>query len=84
MGARAMTVIRKAWMGDDNHVLAMFGTDEAADYLFNLLTDDQVAEFLRAMRGNVFNRDQNCAECDTLLSAGNHTCPKCGHDNEQT
>lgn len=81
---KAMTVMRKAWVGDDNHVLAMFGTDEGAQYLFNLLTDDQVAEFLRAMRGNVFNRDQSCDECDTLLSAGNKICPKCGHDNEQT
>jgi hypothetical protein len=81
---KAMTVMRKAWVGDDDHVLAMFGTDEAAQYLFNLLTDDQVAEFLRTMRGNAFNCDEFCDECDTLLSAGNHFCPKCGHDNERT
>ena len=84
MTPRAMTVMRKAWVGDDDHVLAMFGTDEAAEYLFNLLTDDQVAEFLRTMRGNAFNRDEFCDECGTLLSAGNHICPKCGHDNEHT
>jgi hypothetical protein len=77
-----MTVMRKAWVGDDDHVLAMFGTDEATLYLFNLLTDDQVAEFLRASKGNAFNRDQFCMECDTLLPAGNHFCPECGLDNE--
>lgn len=79
-----MTVMRRSWVGDDSHVLVMFGTEEAAQYLFDLLTDDQVSEFLRTMRGNGFNRDQFCGECDTLLSAGNKLCPKCGHDNEQT
>jgi hypothetical protein len=77
-----MTVMRKAWVGDDDHVLAMFGTDEAAQYLFGLLTDDQVAEFLRTMQGNAFNRDQFCVFCDTLLRAGNKICPGCGQDNE--
>ncbi len=84
MAPRSMTVMRKVWLGDDNHVLAMFGTDEAAEYLFNLLTDEQVAEFLRAMKGNAFNRDEFCDECDTLLSVGNKICPECGHDNEHT
>lgn len=79
-----MTAMRTAWVGDDSHVLAMFGTEEAALYLFSLLTDDQVAEFLRASKGNAFNRDQFCDQCDTLLSAGNKICPDCGHDNEQT
>jgi len=77
-----MTVMRKAWVGDDNHVLAMFGTDEATLYIFNLLTDEQVEEFLRASRGNVFNRDQFCSECDTLLATGTKICPGCGLNNE--
>ncbi len=77
-----MTVMRKAWVGDDNHVLAMFGTDEATLYIFNLLTDEQVEGFLRASRGNVFNRDQFCLDCDTLLCTGNKICPGCGMDNE--
>lgn len=83
MAPRVMTVMRKAWLGDDGHVLAMFGTDEAAHYLFNLLTDEQVAEFLRTMQGNAFNRDEFCSECGTLLSAGNKFCPGCNHDNER-
>lgn len=77
------TVVHKVWMDDTGHVLAMFGTDAAAQYMFGLLTNEQAEEFLRAMRGNAFNRDEFCDECDTLLSAGNKTCPSCGHDNDQ-
>ncbi len=80
----SLTVVRNAWMDDTEHVLAMFGTEAASQYLFTLLTNEQAEEFLRAMRGNAFNRDEFCNECGTLLSAGNKICPKCGHDCECT
>jgi hypothetical protein len=57
----SLTAVRNAWMDDAGHVLAMFGTEAASQYLFNLLTDEEAEEFLRAMQGNAFNR-----ECDTL------------------
>ncbi len=80
----SLTVVRNAWMDDTGHVLAMFGTEAASAYLFTLLTNEQAEEFLRAMRGNAFIRDEFCEECGTLLSAGNKICPKCGLDNERT
>ena len=80
--AGKMKVTRCGWIDEDGHVLALFGTEKASAYLFELLTDEQAANFLRLMEGNAFIRPRNCIDCETELFAGNNVCPKCGLDNE--
>lgn len=80
--AAAMTVIRMTWMDDNGHALAIFGNPDAAKYLFEQLTDEQAAEFVRLMADNSFDRTRWCMFCEAELNCGNNICPKCGRDNE--